>query len=134
MSLFSSSLSAHHFPLIKKHPRKRVGFSVDEILAPNQPKKYLEDYYQQLQNNLIQSIPCFVFSSETRGVQFQPSKNLKHPKPKRIRTIFTKAQIERLEIEFSENKYIVGAARLQLAAELSLSETQVELNSKESDL
>ena len=107
---------------------------MDEILAPNQPKKYLEDYYQQLQNNLIQSIPCFVFSSETRGVQFQPSKNLKHPKPKRIRTIFTKAQIERLEIEFSENKYIVGAARLQLAAELSLSETQVELNSKESDL
>ncbi|CAG5112861.1 Oidioi.mRNA.OKI2018_I69.chr2.g7031.t1.cds [Oikopleura dioica] len=44
-----------------------------------------------------------------------------------MRTIFTKAQIERLEQEFTQNKYIVGAARLQLAAELSLSETQVKV-------
>lgn len=129
MSLFVNPSTAHYHPIIEKLPKKRCGFSVEEILAPSQPRIFLENYYQQLQNSLLQNIPCFIFPAEARKAQFQPSKNFKHPKQRRIRTIFTKAQIERLEVEFSENKYIVGAARLQLAAELSLSETQVELNS-----
>lgn len=130
MSLFANPSTAHYHPIIEKLPKKRCGFSVEEILAPSQPRIFLENYYQQLQNSLLQNIPCFIFPAEARKAQFQPSKNFKHPKQRRIRTIFTKAQIERLEVEFSENKYIVGAARLQLAAELSLSETQVELNSR----
>ena len=130
MSLFTDPSTAHYHPIIEKLPKKRCGFSVEEILAPSQPRRVLENYYQQLQNSLLQNIPCFIFPAEARKAQFQPSKNFKHPKQKRIRTIFTKAQIERLEIEFTENKYIVGAARLKLAAELSLSETQVELSSR----
>ena len=133
MSLFANLSTARCHPIIEKLPKKRCGFSVEEILAPTQPRIFLENYYQQLQNSLLQNIPCFIFPAEARKAQFQPSKpskNFKHPTKKRIRTIFTKAQIERLENEFSENKYIVGAARLQLAAELSLSETQVDLNSR----
>ena len=133
MSLFANLSTARYHPIIEKLPKKRCGFSVEEILAPTQPRIFLENYHQQLQNSLLQNIPCFIFPAEARKAQFQPSKpskNFKHPTKKRIRTIFTKAQIERLENEFSENKYIVGAARLQLAAELSLSETQVDLNSR----
>ena len=130
MSLFANLSTARCHPIIEKLPKKRCGFSVEEILAPTQPRIFLENYHQQLQNSLLQNIPCFIFPAEARKAQLQPSKNFKHPTKKRIRTIFTKAQIERLENEFSENKYIVGAARLQLAAELLLSETQVDLNSR----
>lgn len=130
MSLFSTPSLDHYYPFIEKLPQKRCGFTVEEILAPTQPRELLESYYRQLQNNLLQNIPCFTFPAEARRAQFHSNKNLNHSKPKRIRTIFTKAQIERLETEFNESKYIVGAARLQLAAELSLSETQVDFNLK----
>ena len=47
------------------------------------------------------------------------------PKTKRVRTIFTTVQIERLEAEFEKNQYNVGNERVRLAQELNLSETQV---------
>ena len=49
-------------------------------------------------------------------------------KTKRVRTIFTTTQIERLEAEFEKSQYNVGKDRVQLAQELNLSETQVCLN------
>ena len=110
--------SLAHFP-----SKKTFGFSVEEILAPSKPRTLLETYYQQLHNNLLLQVP-FVVPVDSR--RFPTGENLS-TKPKRMRTIFTKAQIERLEQEFTQNKYIVGAARLQLAAELSLSETQARI-------
>ncbi|XP_078353044.1 homeobox protein not2-like [Oculina patagonica] len=47
-------------------------------------------------------------------------------KPKRNRTIFTGDQLERLEIEFDHQQYVVVAQRFYLAADLGLSETQVK--------
>nr|XP_056711724.1 homeobox protein EMX1 [Euleptes europaea] len=48
-------------------------------------------------------------------------------KPKRIRTAFSPSQLLRLERAFEKNHYVVGAERKQLAASLSLSETQVKV-------
>ncbi|XP_061649685.1 homeobox protein EMX1 [Phyllopteryx taeniolatus] len=48
-------------------------------------------------------------------------------KPKRIRTAFSPSQLLRLERAFDKNHYVVGAERKQLAAGLSLSETQVKV-------
>jgi len=46
-------------------------------------------------------------------------------KPKRVRTAFSPAQLLHLERAFEQNRYVVGQERRQLAASLSLSETQV---------
>ncbi|XP_056408613.1 homeobox protein notochord-like [Hyla sarda] len=48
-------------------------------------------------------------------------------KLKRIRTVFTPEQLERLEKEFLKQQYMVGTERVDLAATLNLSETQVKV-------
>ncbi|KAG8134237.1 hypothetical protein E2320_007373, partial [Naja naja] len=45
-------------------------------------------------------------------------------KLKRVRTVFTPEQLERLEEEFLKQQYLVGSERLDLAATLQLTETQ----------
>lgn len=46
-------------------------------------------------------------------------------KIKRVRTVFTPEQLERLEKEFLKQQYMVGTERVDLAATLHLTETQV---------
>ncbi|XP_075188672.1 homeobox protein not2-like [Anomaloglossus baeobatrachus] len=48
-------------------------------------------------------------------------------KPKRARTVFTPEQLERLEKDFLKQQYMVGTERVDLAATLSLTETQVKV-------
>lgn len=48
-------------------------------------------------------------------------------KAKRNRTMFTPYQLEKLELEFQRTQYMVGDARIQLAAELNLTENQVKV-------
>lgn len=47
------------------------------------------------------------------------------PRTKRVRTIFSADQLERLEAEFARQQYMVGPERLLLAASLRLTESQV---------
>lgn len=63
----------------------------------------------------------------SRPSHSQPRPSLPSPKPKRSRTSFTPAQLERLEEEFSLDMYVVGLKRMKLANELSLSERQVKV-------
>jgi len=46
-------------------------------------------------------------------------------KSKRVRPIFTPEQLERLEMEFERQQYMVGPERLYLAHTLQLTEAQV---------
>lgn len=55
-------------------------------------------------------------------------------KPKRIRTIFTPEQLERLESEFDKQQYMVGNERFYLATTLDLTEAQVKVNKKEANI
>nr|XP_003228145.1 PREDICTED: homeobox protein not2-like [Anolis carolinensis] len=48
-------------------------------------------------------------------------------KMKRVRTVFTPEQLERLEKEFLKQQYMVGTERVDLAANLHLTETQVKV-------
>lgn len=48
-------------------------------------------------------------------------------KSKRVRTIFTPEQLDRLEAEFERQQYMVGPERLYLAHTLQLTEAQVSL-------
>ena len=45
-------------------------------------------------------------------------------RPKRARTMFSSAQLERLEERFHENQYLIGRERVDLAKELELTEMQ----------
>ncbi|XP_021926573.1 homeobox protein Nkx-6.3 [Zootermopsis nevadensis] len=51
----------------------------------------------------------------------------KPAKSKRVRTIFTQEQLERLEAEFERQQYMVGPERLYLAHALQLTEAQVKV-------
>ncbi|KAG8263610.1 hypothetical protein J6590_029088 [Homalodisca vitripennis] len=51
----------------------------------------------------------------------------KSGKSKRVRTIFTPEQLERLEAEFERQQYMVGPERLYLAHALQLTEAQVKV-------
>jgi len=51
-------------------------------------------------------------------------------KSKRVRTIFTPEQLERLEMEFERQQYMVGPERLYLAHTLQLTEAQVSTRQK----
>ncbi|XP_019874398.2 homeobox protein BarH-like 1b [Aethina tumida] len=51
----------------------------------------------------------------------------KNCKSKRVRTIFTPEQLERLEAEFERQQYMVGPERLYLAHTLQLTEAQVKV-------
>ncbi|XP_013405916.1 homeobox protein Nkx-6.3 [Lingula anatina] len=51
----------------------------------------------------------------------------KQNKSKRVRTIFTPEQLERLEAEFEKQQYMVGSERSYLAATLNLSDAQVKV-------
>ncbi|XP_078362938.1 homeobox protein H40-like, partial [Oculina patagonica] len=53
--------------------------------------------------------------------------NSGNKKKRRKRTIFTCEQLSRLESEFADQQYIVGAERQQLAEALNLSETQIKI-------
>ncbi|XP_042322944.1 homeobox protein notochord-like [Sceloporus undulatus] len=46
---------------------------------------------------------------------------------KRVRTVFTPEQLARLEKEFLKQQYMVGTERVELAATLHLTETQVKV-------
>lgn len=48
-------------------------------------------------------------------------------KPKRMRTIFTMDQLERLELGFTRQQYMVGGQRFYLSKELGLTETKVKV-------
>ncbi|CAI9566301.1 unnamed protein product, partial [Staurois parvus] len=48
-------------------------------------------------------------------------------KIKRVRTVFTPEQLERLEKDFIKQQYMVGTERVDLAAALNLTETQVKV-------
>ena len=45
----------------------------------------------------------------------------------RARTIFSDEQLERLELKFNENQYLIGPERIQLATELGLNVKQVKI-------
>jgi len=54
--------------------------------------------------------------------------NTGNKRKRRKRTIFTCEQLSRLESEFADQQYMVGAERQQLAEALNLTETQVNFS------
>jgi len=124
---------------------KKCAFDIDSLLKPTINSSYIDDtedgssddgnihfessspissysLVHQLKTNENLTLSSS-FESEHSIIENHNSKT----KFKRIRTIFTTEQLERLEREFEKQQYIVGNERLHLAKILHLSEAQVKV-------
>jgi len=66
-------------------------------------------------------------SNNVRDDSRQQRYSVVNKRKRRKRTIFTSEQLSRLESEFADQQYMVGAERQQLAEALNLSETQIKI-------
>ena len=121
---------------------KKCAFDIDSLLKPtNNNSSYIDDTEDNSSDDgqihrdscsspissyaLINQLKCnekSLLSSSSFDSQHSKIKS------KRIRTIFTNEQLERLEAEFDKQQYMVGNERLYLAQELHLTEGQVKVN------
>jgi hypothetical protein len=76
---------------------------------------------------ILSSSPSLSSSFEVEQSSFKRAHSPDRIKSKRLRTIFTNEQLERLEVEFEKQQYMVGHERLHLARVLNLTETQVKV-------
>ncbi|XP_019636296.1 PREDICTED: homeobox protein not2-like [Branchiostoma belcheri] len=85
--------------------------------------------YSFLQTTPIREVKSLGYKTKGCPMASETSteKDGKSRKGKRIRTIFTPEQLERLEREFSRQQYMVGSERYHLAASLNLTEAQVKV-------
>jgi hypothetical protein len=114
---------------------KKRAFDIDSLLKPTNNSSYADDTEDGSSDDgnihFESSSSSSPISSYALINQLQTNENLPiHSKSKfkRIRTIFTNEQLERLEAVFEKQQYMVGNERLYLAKQLHLSETQVKVN------
>ncbi|XP_031626028.1 homeobox protein H2.0-like [Contarinia nasturtii] len=86
----------------------------------------LQSLQQQFHSKSSPNFPPF-HGKEQRNKNEHAIKGKSSMKNKRVRTIFTPEQLERLEAEFERQQYMVGPERLYLAHTLQLTEAQVKV-------
>ena len=124
----TDKLDSFSRPLPDSPPRrvKKASFDIASILKPTMNTSYMDDTEDGSSDD-----PSSSFESEhsLNHSAATPSRGSNERiKSKRLRTIFTNEQLERLETEFERQQYMVGRERLYLARMLNLSETQVKVN------
>jgi hypothetical protein len=112
---------------------KPLKFSIDSILGIVKPEA------QQIESVLPSED---IYSSSTEEVSTKKGRKRKSPAngemanakslssvgdSKRMRTIFTQEQLDKLEVEFLRQQYMVGSERSYLANKLNLTEAQVKI-------
>ncbi|XP_023246329.1 homeobox protein not2-like [Copidosoma floridanum] len=91
-------------------------------------KKQQQQQQQQQQPGSESTAKCLTASSGcSNGSSGVDGGGRAGGKLKRVRTIFTAEQLERLEDEFTRQQYMVGPERLYLAHALRLTEAQVKV-------
>ncbi len=81
---------------------------------------------------IIINIRCCICSAITivtfltSGIDGGPDGSLKAKKPRKARTAFTDHQLSSLESSFERQKYLSVQDRMELAARLNLTDTQVK--------
>lgn len=106
-------------------------FSIEAILAkPSNMKPQNSSTQQQAIKQPVQ------LQQPTESVKTEKGKRRKRTSTneletssnnKRIRTIFTQDQLDKLEVEFLKQQYMVGSERTYLAQSLNLTESQVKI-------
>ncbi|XP_066975096.1 homeobox protein Hox-B3-like [Macrobrachium rosenbergii] len=125
-----SSTSVWHRP----QPARAASFTIDAILGRHQQEAEQVSRSLAIRRDERHSRPAPYPSVSgdqggSGGVHSSSSSggSSAKAKVKRVRTIFTAEQLERLEAEFARQQYMVGPERLYLAAALNLTEAQVKV-------
>jgi len=100
-------------------------FSIDSILGTNNSNNNLS----QIETTHVDAVANTDVSKtkKRKSRSTNPKSNENENNSKRIRTIFTQEQLDKLEIEFNRQQYMVGSERSYLANSLNLSESQVKI-------
>ncbi|XP_063986770.1 uncharacterized protein LOC135167469 [Diachasmimorpha longicaudata] len=106
-----------------------TSFTIDAILGKgNQRDKHQRSQQQQYRKTGRQECQDITTKIPTTSCsRVSDPGNVVSGKAKRVRTIFTAEQLERLEGEFARTQYMVGPERLYLAHSLRLTEAQVKV-------
>jgi hypothetical protein len=116
-------------PLVQVQVKPKLKFSIDSILGINDSE---EKKPEQLSADILASDYTDVNSRKRKlpksaGQTATESKSSRANSNKRLRTIFTQEQLDRLEDEFLRQQYMVGSERSYLAKTMNLSESQVKI-------
>uniref|UniRef100_A0A2S2R8A4 Homeobox protein not2 n=1 Tax=Sipha flava TaxID=143950 RepID=A0A2S2R8A4_9HEMI len=130
--------SAESDGLSSSSPRPCKPFTIDAILGlqagQSAPVATAAATAVPVDPSAVTALDFSTGSAATHGKKHREDKidgsSKKHGcsgKSKRVRTIFTPEQLERLEMEFERQQYMVGPERLYLAHTLQLTEAQVKV-------
>ncbi|CAF1142980.1 unnamed protein product [Adineta ricciae] len=142
-SMQSQTLKRSH-PHSPKRIVKKCAFDIESLLKPTNNSSYIDDTedgssddgHGQFESSFCTSSPILsyaLFNQLKTNENFALSSSFEsehctmQKKCKRIRTIFTSEQLERLEAEFEKQQYMVGNERSYLAKKLDLSEAQIKI-------
>ncbi|XP_055613540.1 paired box protein Pax-3-B-like [Uranotaenia lowii] len=124
---------------VRRITKKRLReFIIKNTKPPQQPNQQQQRQQQQqqvnqqkrtrLDNNTPPQRPSAEAPKQKQNLSKKSSLSSSAAlKSKRVRTIFTPEQLERLEAEFERQQYMVGPERLYLAHTLQLTEAQVKV-------
>lgn len=115
--------SEHSISPVHSVPKIQIPLAPVHQMAPQLP---VAPYYAPNLHALYAQQALLAQHHHRAALQQETSPPL-DTRPKRVRTIFTQSQIDRLEVEFSKSQYMVGSDRVELAKDLDLSETQVKV-------
>ncbi|XP_013405915.1 homeobox protein ceh-9 [Lingula anatina] len=105
----------------KENTKPQPELTVDSV----HPYRLATSVIPNLNNGLRQVLNTPKGKLEPKKLSATPG--WRQSKSKRVRTIFTPEQLERLEAEFEKQQYMVGSERSYLAGTLDLSEAQVKV-------
>jgi hypothetical protein len=106
--------------------KPKLKFSIDSILGNDEKNEKKDSVAQEVRQvetdgNSKKRKQVFKHNNELGLSKSNSNSN------KRLRTIFTQEQLDRLEVEFMRQQYMVGSERSYLAKSMSLSESQVKI-------
>ncbi|XP_042872362.1 ventral anterior homeobox 2a-like [Penaeus japonicus] len=106
-----------HIVTPSRMSHKAKAFTIDALLGLDSQK----DLSPSTTSPPVSPVSLLQHESYDTGLRDAPGKLKRH------RTVFTDAQLERLEEEFQRQQYLVGPERRYLASQLKLSELQLKV-------
>lgn len=119
---FTSSSFPRHRTDSPKRLVKKCGFDIESLLKPTTSSA------EDTEDNSSDDGQLFLNRTSSPNANLSYECEQSKTKLKRMRTIYTSEQLEKLEAVFDQQQYMVGNERLYLAKKLHLTETQVKVN------
>lgn len=116
-------VNSYGYPNYQSNDYARYGY----VSSLQQPYgSYSEGYYETTRADADAKLRMSV-QNKTKPVSAQPDSTAQSKPHKKIRTSFTKEQVQQLEDDFLRNNYLTRLRRYELAMKLNLTERQIKV-------